>query len=69
MSFGISFGSVGDLIAVGQIAWSLAQALSDSQGSAKEYQGLMKELEIFNNALLQVGYVDSVKKISLTFYE
>jgi hypothetical protein len=50
----ITFGSVGDIIAVGQIAWSLAKALTDSKGSAKEYQGLVKELQTFDQALLQV---------------
>ncbi|CZR62688.1 uncharacterized protein PAC_12585 [Phialocephala subalpina] len=54
MSVGITFGSIGDIIAVGQIALSLAKALSDSRGSAKEYQGLVKELETFDQALLQV---------------
>ena len=52
---GVTFGSVGDIIAVGQIAWSLAKALSDSRGSAKEYQGLVKELETFDKVLLQVS--------------
>ncbi|KAF8857708.1 hypothetical protein BDZ45DRAFT_427644 [Acephala macrosclerotiorum] len=51
---GITFGSVGDIIAVGQIAWALAQALSGSRGSAKEYQLLEKELQAFHQALLQV---------------
>ncbi|KAE8447549.1 hypothetical protein EG329_010679 [Mollisiaceae sp. DMI_Dod_QoI] len=50
----ITFGSVGDTIAVGQIAWSLAQALTDSKGSAKEYQSLVKELRAFERALLQI---------------
>ena len=54
MSVGITFGSIGDIIAVGQIAWSLAKALSNSRGSAKEYQGLVKELQTFDQALLQV---------------
>ena len=54
MSFGITFGSIGDMIAVGEIAWSLAKALSDSCGSAKEYQGLVKELQTFDGVLLQV---------------
>lgn len=53
---GITFGSVGDIITVGQIAWSLAKSLSDSRGSAKEYQGLIKELETFDQALLQVSF-------------
>lgn len=52
---GITFGSVGDIIAVGQIVWALAQALSNSRGSAKEYQGLVKELQMFDQALLQVS--------------
>jgi hypothetical protein len=55
MSLGVSFGSIGDLIAVGQIAWSLAKALTYTHSSAREYQGLAKELEAFNNACLQVG--------------
>jgi hypothetical protein len=50
----ITFGSVGDIIAVGQISWSLAKALNDSRGSAKEYQGLLKELRAFERAVLQV---------------
>ena len=56
---GITFGSVGDIIAVGQIAWALAKALTDSRGSAKEYQDLIKELQAFDQALLQVGRMRS----------
>ena len=52
---GITFGSVGDIIAVGQIGWALAQALSSSRGSSKEYQALVKELQRFDQALMQVG--------------
>jgi hypothetical protein len=51
----ITFGSVGDIIAVGQIAYALAQALKDSSGSGREYQGLVKELQTFDQALLQVS--------------
>jgi hypothetical protein len=50
---GITFGSVGDIIAVGQIAVQLVQALSDSRGSTKEYRELMRELQMFDQALLQ----------------
>lgn len=50
----VTFGSVGDIIAVGQIALLLAQALKDSTGSAREYQGLIRELRTFDKALLQV---------------
>lgn len=51
---GITFGSVGDIIAVGQIALQLGRALSDSRGSAKEYRVLIRELQAFDQALLQV---------------
>ena len=51
----ITFGSVGDIIAVGQAAFALAQALTDSRGSAKEYQELVKELRAFDQALLQAS--------------
>jgi hypothetical protein len=55
---GITFGSIGDIIAVGQLVWGLTSALSGSRGSAKEYQGLVKELQAFDQALLQVsGYI------------
>jgi hypothetical protein len=62
----ITFGSVGDIIAVRQIAWSLAKALNDSRGSAKEYQGLVKDLQAFQRAVLNVClnmFVDWVEKI------
>lgn len=44
---GVTFGSVGDIIAVGQIAWNIAKALSSTRGSAKKYQSLIKDLELF----------------------
>jgi hypothetical protein len=55
MSSGITFGSIGDIIAVGQIAVSLVKALSDTRGSAPEYQALVKELRGFDGALQQVS--------------
>ncbi|PVH74770.1 hypothetical protein DL98DRAFT_519012 [Cadophora sp. DSE1049] len=54
MSASITFGSIGDLIAVSQIAWSLGKALKDSRGSVKEYKQLGKELEDFSNVFQQV---------------
>ncbi|KAF8864214.1 hypothetical protein BDZ45DRAFT_685401 [Acephala macrosclerotiorum] len=53
MSLGITFGSIGDLIAVGQITFMLAKALNESQGSSHNYRGLIKELRNFDQALLQ----------------
>lgn len=53
MSFGVTFGSIGDLIAVGQIAFSLAKALGSSHGSVKEYQDLIKNLQLFDKTLFQ----------------
>jgi hypothetical protein len=55
MSVSITFGSIGDIIAVGQIAWSIAKAVNDSRGSAQEYQCLVKELQKFDQALLQAS--------------
>ncbi len=50
----ITFGSVGDIIAVGQLAWSLGKALNTSRGSAAEYRSLIRELGAFEQAVLQV---------------
>ena len=55
MSVGITFGSIGDLIAVSEIAWSLSKALKDSRGSVKEYRCLEKELETFSEAFRLVS--------------
>jgi hypothetical protein len=62
---GITFGSVGDIIAVGQIACALAKTLNDSRGSAKEYQGLVKELQTFDQALLQVSSSPCLSNMAL----
>jgi hypothetical protein len=36
MSFGITFGSIGDLIAIGEIAWMLAKSLSEGISGSGE---------------------------------
>jgi len=64
---GITFGSVGDIIAVGQLARALAQALSEARGSAKQYQGLVKELQGFEKALLQVSPQSRMLQAALIF--
>ena len=55
MSFGITFGSIGDLISISQIAFKVAKCLGDSRGSAAQYRGLIKELRNFDQALLQAS--------------
>lgn len=50
----ITSGNIGDIIAMGNVAWELARTLT-GRGSAKEYQGLVKELEAFDKALLEVS--------------
>lgn len=51
----ISFGSVGDIVAVAQIAGKLCKALSASQGSAREFKNVVLELSVLHGALEQVG--------------
>lgn len=55
MSAAITFGSVGDILAICQILAGLAKALKGSQDSAKHYQSLLKRLDIYNNTMLQVS--------------
>ncbi|KAK7985802.1 hypothetical protein PG988_003424, partial [Apiospora saccharicola] len=54
MSASFSFGSFGDIITTAQLVWRLARALSDSRGSAPEFQELVKELNLFYGALSQL---------------
>ncbi|KAK4153252.1 hypothetical protein C8A00DRAFT_15503 [Chaetomidium leptoderma] len=55
MEVGVTFGSLGDIIVVCQIAIQLGRAICDSQhGSAKAYQGLREELGMFVKILMQV---------------
>jgi hypothetical protein len=49
----ISFGSVGDIIAVIQIAAQLSKALKTSGGSAEEFRDVIQELETFRKVLEQ----------------
>jgi hypothetical protein len=46
-----SFGSFGDIIATAQLAYQLAEILSDSAGSSMEYQELILELDALASAL------------------
>ena len=51
---GISFGSVGDIIAICQIMQGVVKALSDSQGSAPEYQAFSEEISKLTETLKQI---------------
>jgi hypothetical protein len=53
MSAAVTFGSMGDILAICQILAGLAKALNGSQDSAKHYQALVTRLEVYNNTMLQ----------------
>jgi hypothetical protein len=50
----ITFGSVGDIIAVCLIIKDLINALDDSRGSASAYQKVITDLRILERALLEL---------------
>lgn len=50
----VSFGSVGDIIAFAGLVKELATALSESRGSLKEYQGVVRELDTSQVILTQI---------------
>lgn len=58
MEVGLTFGSLGDIIAICTLALQLSRALglgcNAAGGSAKEYQGLRADLALFVKILLQV---------------
>jgi hypothetical protein len=51
----ITFGSVGDIIAVCILVKDCVEALSDTNGSVPQYQAVIRELHILEKALLEVG--------------
>ncbi len=59
MEVALTFGSLGDIIDVCRIAIRLTQAL-DATGSAKEYQDLRYDLDIFVQILMQVCSLASI---------
>lgn len=50
----VTFGSVGDIIAVGLLIKDLIKCLDDSRGSSAEYQAVIRELRSLDYALLEV---------------
>jgi hypothetical protein len=61
MSFGFS---VGDFVAGAQLAYTLCEALSDSKGSAREYQELIAQLNVVHKVLLQVDQLRAAKQLA-----
>lgn len=55
MEVGLSFGSVGDIIAVCQLIAELGKALNDATGSPAQYQEIHKELDDFVSLLMQAS--------------
>jgi hypothetical protein len=51
----VTFGSVGDIIAVCLLVKDCVDALSETRGSAAEYQAVVRELYILEKVLLEVG--------------
>lgn len=51
----VTFGSVGDIIAVCVLVKDCVEALSDTHGSAAQYQAVIRELHILEKALSEVG--------------
>ncbi|KAK4111492.1 hypothetical protein N656DRAFT_780793 [Canariomyces notabilis] len=66
MEVALTFGSVGDIIAVCQLAAQLARALRDSCGSAKEYRELQRDSEMLVKVLMQV--IETYSQHSLSPY-
>lgn len=61
----ITFGSIGDMIAVGQLAKSLADALNESRGSSAEYRGPIRDLGLLGDVLAQVALLANVHETTL----
>ncbi|KAH7086801.1 hypothetical protein FB567DRAFT_51569 [Paraphoma chrysanthemicola] len=57
----VTFGSVGDLIAVCLLVKDCVEALSDSNGSSAEYKAVVRELYILEKALLEIGVLSQTQ--------
>lgn len=55
-SMSFTYGSFGDIITTVQVVCRFAQALSESRGSAREFQDLIVELRLYQNTLQQVTF-------------
>ncbi|KAK4074482.1 uncharacterized protein Triagg1_5078 [Trichoderma aggressivum f. europaeum] len=61
MSLGFSLG---DFIAVAQLAYQLSKMLSESKGAAEEYRTLITELDVVHRVLLQVNDLRASNQLS-----
>lgn len=51
MDFGLTFGAIGDFIAITVLIKDVIEALDDARGSAKEYRELVRELDTLHLTL------------------
>lgn len=58
MDIALTFGSLGDLVQLSQLAIQLGRAVvaAISGESAREYQQLRNDLDLFTNVLMQASY-------------
>lgn len=56
--------SVGDIIACGQLAYKLIQALKDSGGAKTDYQALINDLSSIHRTLLEVTQMHHASQLS-----
>ncbi|KAK5128391.1 hypothetical protein LTR85_003059 [Meristemomyces frigidus] len=61
----ITFGSVGDIIAVAQLVKDLIDALDKSRGSSAEYRGLIRDLELLRDVLSQIEQLANAHETTL----
>lgn len=59
MEVALTFGAVGDIIAVCQLIKDIVSALDDCRGSSKKYRDLIHSLGVLNDALREVHHVFS----------
>lgn len=57
MSFGITFGSIGDFITVAGLIRQIVSSLQDNGGSSSDYQELIRELDGLQPALNEVEHL------------
>jgi hypothetical protein len=54
----ITCGSVSDIIAICVLVKDCVEALSDANGSVSQYEAVIRELQMLEKALLEVGLLN-----------